>query len=242
MRARLAAIGAATALLALAIGAPALAASGPFTGTWYAIDVDGSQQKLSFSVAGSAFVYVDNRATFCGGAAIRAEGTAAVTDDSAQLDGLMGCAGEPLTDPFGVTLTLQPDGATLSDGFVTWSRGRALEAFLGAWQATDVDGSAMQLSFGGTGLSREVAYVDHLASACDPDAPFSATGTGLIGSVPGDGRFVEVWMTGQCDGSGTTFSTHDKYEYDVASDTLRGPLIPEAIGGTEGPGTVVWHR
>ncbi|MBI3750578.1 MAG: hypothetical protein HY263_02830 [Chloroflexi bacterium] len=243
MRAGLAGLAAATMVVVIAVAGPVRAASTPFVGTWYAIDVDGSQQRLSFSGAeSSAFVYVDSRATYCGGAPIRAEGTAAVTATQAELTGLMGCAGEPLADSFSATLTYDATAGTLSDGLLTWSRGRMPEAFLGLWRATDVDGSAMTLSFGGTGLTRDVAYFDAIATSCDPDSSFAATGTGLIGSVPGDGRFIHVWLTGQCEASGATIATNDKYEYEVATNTLRGPLVPEPIGGSDGPGTVIWHR
>ena len=233
------------ALVIAALGAPGVAAaSDPFHGTWSAIDVDGSRMTSSFSGSGGSrtYTFTDLRATSCGGGPYDAVASGDVTGGAIHVVGLGGCRAAGLGDPFEATYDHDPGNSTLSDGLLTWRRGNQGEAFLGVWKATDTDGSAMTLSFGGTGLTRDVSFFDSLATACEPDASFSGTGTGTIGAVPGDGRFIRVAASGSCDGSSQMFSGDDKYEYDYLTNTLIGPLEPLEIGGNARPWTVVWHR
>jgi hypothetical protein len=97
----------------------------------------------------------------------------------------------------------------------------------------------MRLTFRGAGLTRVVAYRDNVASSCHPVAPFVATGTGLIGSVFGEGKFITVSLIGRCVRGATVALADAKYMYDFTTDTLRGPLD---LAGNNRPDTVDWHR
>lgn len=230
----------AAALLLAAAVTPIVAAADPFTKAWSATDVDGSLLTLEFSGSGDTrdFAYVDWRATSCDGGIARIDGVGTISGNEIALDGTVACDGGP-SFAFSGSLSYDPGSGTLSDGTITWHRGNgAREAFLGVWKATDTDGSAMKLTFRGWDLTRDVTYVDDVATSCDPDAVFMAAGDGTIGSVPGQGRFITVSFHGGCRGQGA-FDYDEKYRYDLASDTLRGPL---ALDDSELPYTVDWHR
>jgi hypothetical protein len=229
-------------LAAMAASSVAVAAGGdPFTRTWSRVDFDGSRETLGFEGSGGAktFAYRDDRATVCGGGAFEAGGTVVVDGDVATLDGVGGCVGDP-SGPYGATLTYDPATQTLDDGFgLLWTRGSgAREAFSGSWRATDLDGSAMKLSFKGSGLERNVTYTDSIATSCDPDAVWMASGTGTIGSTPGQGRYITLALHGGCLGQGSVDYV-EVYRYDVETDTLRGPLDGD---GNELFFSVDWHR
>jgi len=245
MTRRLPALVAGVFLIAVSAGSAAAAGADPFRGTWSAIDADGSRMALAFSGSGTTrgVAVTDYRATSCGGEPYDLDGIGTISGNDIHVVGLAGCRSTGLVDPADATYAYDSGNGSLFDGFVSWYRGNQLEAFLGVWKATDLDGSAMTLSFGGTGLTRDVDFFDSLATgACEPDAPFAGSGVGTIGSVPGDGRFIRVVATGSCEGSSETFSGDDKYEYDYVTNTLIGPLEPLEVGGVERPWTVVWHR
>ena len=233
----------AATLMALAWSSPATATGGdPFTKSWSRVDVDGSRETLRFSGSGEpkTYAYLDERATICGGGPFEGSGTIVVADNTAFLDGVAGCVGEE-AGPGGGTLVYDPDTGTIDDGSgLLYHRGNgAREAFLGVWKATDLDGSAMKLTFSSADqLTRGVSYLDDLASSCDPDAVWMADGTGLIGSTAGQGRFITVELRGGCVGQGE-LDYAEQYRYDVETDSLHGPLDLE---GGELPYTVDWHR
>jgi hypothetical protein len=237
-----------SAAILVALGATSVASAGgePFTKSWSAIDVDGSVMTLSFDGSGSTrtVTLVDARATGCGGDPWAGDGIGTVEGNNIHVAGMAGCVGAE-RDAWNATLTYEPglDGITDgSDSDVVWHRGNgAREAFLGVWKATDVDGSAMKLTFRAIDtLTREVSYLDDLASSCDPDAVFMAAGTGLIGSVPPWGRYITVSLQGSCVGGDPIAVADGMFRYDVETDTLRGPLN---LDGSElVRGTVDWHR
>jgi hypothetical protein len=219
----------------------ATAAGSPFTRSWSAVDVDGSVMTLTFVGTGETrtVAYVDLRATTCGGDVYEFTGEGTIVGNVIHVDGSGGCVGDP-AGPFEGTWTYQPDSDTLWDGWVSYHRGnRARDAFLGVWKATDVDGSMMKLTFRGSGLERWVTYRDNLASACDPHAPFRAHGTGVIGSVVGQGMYITVSLDGRCVRGASIDVPDAKYRYDYLTDTLRGPLD---LDGNEIFGAVEWHR
>jgi hypothetical protein len=244
---RLAATGVvlATVLAPAASAASVVAGRGDgFSGAWSAIDVDGSRMRLTFSGTGPtrAVEFVDFRATICGGDVWAGQGTGTIVESSIEIHGEGGCDGAD-AEPWLTTYAYDSATNTVLDGTLAWHRGNPLEAFLGVWTATDVDGSAMTLTFGGSGLTRSVQLFDDLATgACEPAAAFKGHGIGTIGSVVGDGRFIRVVLSGTCAGGHEPVEADSKYEYDVVSDTLVGPLEPLDIGGLPTPWTVVWER
>jgi hypothetical protein len=236
---------AATILVAVS-AASTVAGTDPFRGQWSAIDIDGSRMQVSFSGSGQtrAVSLVDRRSTVCGGIPQSATGEGVVGDDQIDITGTIACAGSVDAEDWTATFVHDAASAKLFDGFVVWGRGDAgLEAFLGTWSATDVDGSSMSLQLGGSGLTRSVVLVDDLATgACEPDAAITLKGDGLIGSVLGDGRFIAVDISGRCAGGGAFVSAVSKFEYDASTNTLVGPLEPLEIGASPTAWTVVWHR
>lgn len=216
----------------------------PFTGLWWTIDVDGSLMSVSFAGTGATreLAFVDQRATYCAGGAFEQTGLGTVEGDAIHVDGTAGCVGGSAGLPFQTTWRYDSSTDTLGDGTNTWSRRGLTEAFIGIWTATDVDGSALTLSFGGSGLTRNVAFLDDSAAGVCAGVSFGARGAGTIGSVPGDGRFITVSMIGRCDGGANDITYVEKYEYARATDTLIGPLAPLAVGGTPQASTVTWHR
>jgi hypothetical protein len=241
MRRILAALSAAILVI---LGTASIVSAGgePFTRSWSAIDVDGSVMMLKFvgNAATRTVTLVDARATTCGGDVYEARGVGSVDANEIHVIGTAGCVGD-VPGPWEQTWTYQAASHTLTDGILTWHRGnRARESFLGAWKATDpADGSAMRLAFRGSGLTRTVSYRDNLASSCDPDAVFTAKGSGVIGSVLGEGRYITVTLVGACVGGASIDLPDAKYRYDYLTDTLRGPLD---LGGNDLFGTVDWHR
>ena len=211
--------------------APTVIAAGsdPFKGSWSAIDGDGSRMSVSFSGSGTtrSVTLVDDRATCLGGDPMAVTGSGTIGGDaisgSFQLPDQ--CGGEV---PF--LWTHDASTGTLSDGFVTWYRGdRGPDAFNGVWIATDLDGSLMKLTLDGSGLDRDVAFFDDGASVCGPvidgeGINWSGEGTGVIGSTPGFGRFIEVTLSGGCAGSPHEPVGTQGYEYDYLSNQLIGPL------------------
>jgi hypothetical protein len=217
-------------------------AGGPFTRSWSAVDVDGSVMTLTFVGTGETrtVTYHDLRATTCGGGAYTFAGVGTIVGTEIHVVGGGGCVGGSIV-PGEWTWTYQADSRTLTDGTVAYHRGNwAREAFLGVWKATDVDGSAMKLTFRGSDiLTREVSYLDHLATSCDPDAVFTATGTGTIGSKTPWGKYITVSLDGRCVGGASIDVADAMYRYDYLTDTLRGPLD---LSGGEVFGIVDWHR
>jgi hypothetical protein len=192
------------------------AGADPFKGSWSAIDVDGSRMTLSFAGSGPtrSVTWDEERATCLGGAGFSV--TSSGTISGATISGTFGeiCDAE-------ATFAISHDAATntLSFADVVWQRGDGgPDAFSGVWVATDLDGSAMQLTLEGSGLSRDVSYHDHGASVCGPvvdgeGLDYSAVGTGTIGSSPGIGRFLFVSLVGGCAGTAKDTETAATYEY-----------------------------
>jgi hypothetical protein len=231
------------ALLAATAAASTVSAAGgdPFTKTWSRTDIDGSRETLAFAGSGATktFAYRDDRATSCGGGPFESSGAVDVDGNTATFDGSGGCVGG-VAGPVSGEWTYDAATATLDDGTGNpWRRGNgAREAFSGVWKATDLDGSAMKLTFRGSGLERAVTYTDDLATSCDPDAVFMSSGTGTIGSIPGQGRYIRIELNGGCIGQ-SQFDYSEAYRYDVETDTLRGPLD---LDGNELVYTVDWFR
>jgi hypothetical protein len=100
----------------------------------------------------------------------------------------------------------------------------------------------MTLRFGGSGMTRAVSFTDDRTIDCGPGAAFSAEGSGTIGSVLGEGRFIRVSLHGSCPGGVSPRDSVAKYKYDYVTDSLIGPLQPLEIGGSQLPQTVFWHR
>ena len=230
-------------LIALAATSIASAGGDPFTRSWSAIDVDGSVMTLTFTGTGDTRTvsFVDSRAAGCGGDPYSLDGTGVIegNDLIATLSG--GCARDSQTTlPAAAVISYDPASDTLSFVEVTWHRGNwARDAFLGVWHATDVDGSSLKLTFRGSGLTRSVSFMDDLATSCNPDAVLRAVGTGVIGLVLGEGRYITVSLEGGCVGGASVEFPDLMYGYQVATDTLRGPL---GLGGGELYGTFTWHR
>ena len=193
-------------------------------------------------------VVEDLRATMCAGDRDVSDGVGTIEGASIHVIGSGGCAGRPRDRAVDVTLTYDSAAGTLgspgdSSGTFTWTRGAVKpDAFSGTWIATDIDGSSMTLSFGGSGMTRDVSFVDDRTTYCDPVAAFSAVGTGTIGSVLGDGRLIMVSLHGSCAGGASPKDYVEKYKYDYVTDTLVGPLTPLEIGGDPLPQTVTWRR
>lgn len=224
----------------------------PFSGTWSTVDVDGSVISLSFEGTGPArtVVWEDLRATGCGGAHYINAGSGTIAAGSLHVVGSGGCAGRPLDQPFDETWTYHPEAGTLTAPLVgiegadvyTWTRGAKVDAFSGVWVATDVDLSSLTLTFGNSGMTRSVSFIDDRSSNCPGGAAYSATGTATIGSVTPDGRYVTVTVHGSCAAGGSPNDTVQKYKYDFVTGTLIGPLDPLSSGGGPLPTTVSWHR
>jgi len=225
----------------------------PFTGTWSTIDVDGSPMTIAFDGNGPTrnVVVEDLRASTCAGEHHVTDGVGTIEGSSIRVVGRGGCAGRPKDLALNVTWTYDPEAGTLRTpadwvtglGTFSWTRGPVKpDAFNGSWIATDIDGSSMTLSLSGSGLTRDVSYVDDRALDCSPGAAFLAQGSGTIGSVVGDGRFISVSLHGSCAGGASPKDSVEKYKYDYVTDTLIGPLTPLDIGGDPLPQTVTWRR
>jgi hypothetical protein len=228
------------------------AGADPFTGRWSSIDVDGSVTTLSFEGSGLTRTVVteDLRATGCAGAHYINAGSGTIAGLSLHAVGSGGCAGQPIDKPFDQTWTYHPEAGTLTAPLVgiegadvyTWTRGETVDAFSGVWGATGVDGSPLTLTFGDSGMTRDVTFVDGRSSYCAGGGAYTATGTATIGSVSPDGRYVTVAVHGSCSGGGSPGNSVEKYKYDFATGTLIGPLAPLSVGGNPLPTTVTWQR
>jgi hypothetical protein len=225
----------------------------PFSGTWSTLDEDGSQMTLVFDGTGSTrSVHVtDLRATLCAGGPYRWEGTGPVTGNEIEIIGVAGCTAQAQSRPFSTTYTYDAASGTLrspvnfrNGDHVTWARGPIpLDAFRGRWVATDIDGTTLELILEGSdGLDRSVRYHDEHAQFCTGEPGYTAEGQGRIGSVEGDGRFLRATLIGSCDDGSSPREWDHKYEFDWATGTLIGPLVPLEIGGTRGIEAVVWSR
>lgn len=225
----------------------------PFNGSWSTLDPDGSQMTLVFEGAGQTRLtrIADLRSTTCGGDAYFWQGTGTIDGGSIEVVGAGGCAGKPQDEPFAETYDYDAASGTIRgdtefQGPITlvWSRGPLpLEAFRGRWVATDIDGTSLELVLEvADGLEREVVYHDTHAQFCTGLPGYTARGTGTVGAVLGDGRFLRVTLTGACDDGSSPREWEHKYEFEWATGTLIGPLAPLEIGGTRGIETVVWTR
>ena len=226
---------------------------GPFSGTWSTLDEDGSQMTVTFEGTGSArrIRITDMRGTICAGDRYLWDGTGAIDGAVIGFVGLGGCEGRPMDVPFSTTYTHDASSDTLRSPVdfadaadYVWVRGAVpLDAFRGRWVATDIDGTALELILEGAGaLDRHVVYHDDHAQFCTQDPGYTAEGQGTIGSVLGDGRFLRVSLVGACDDGASPREWDHKYEFDWATGTLIGPLVPLEIGGTRGVEAVVWTR
>lgn len=220
----------------------------PFSGRWSTLDIDGSQMTIVFDGGGASrsVAWSDFRATYCAGDRQVAEGSGTLDGASIHVTMTGACAGKPGGAPIEITYTFDAASGTLQSGNdnLTWARGSIpLDAFTGPWAATDIDSTALRLTFSGTdGLERDVAYHDKHAQFCTAEPGYSAVGTGTIGSVPGFGRYIRVTLDGSCDDRTSPRHWEHTYEFDVTTGTLIGPLIPLDLGGTRGIETVVWSR
>jgi hypothetical protein len=230
----------------------ASAISDPFTGAWSTLDLDGSPMTLTFAGEGPTRTVVveDLRATGCAGLHWTADGIGTIAGLSIHVVGSSGCSGQPTAIGYDTTWTYDPAQGTLraladatGGETLVWTLGPAKpDAFSGTWTATGIDGTTMTLSLSGSGMTRDVAYVDQRAPECRPAADFSAAGIGTIGSVLGDGRFIKVSFHGSCAGGVSPRDYVEKYKYDYVTGTLLGPLAPLEIGGNPLPQTVAWRR
>lgn len=226
MRKVLVAVSAALLLAAAGASGALAAGSDPFKGSYSTLDIDGSLMYLSFSGSGATRVvtFTDARATCLGGATMTQSGVGTIVGDTISgtfSDG--GCGGggfELQADAANKTLTDEPDET------LTWHRGdQGPDAFSGVWLSTDNDGSAQRLSLEGSGLNRDVSFFDDGASVCGPVVDgeginWSGSGTGTIGSVPGQGRFIFVDLVGGCAGGGRQPVPTITFEYLYGSNQL----------------------
>ena len=74
----------ASLLVSFVAAAAASAGADPFSGTWTSIDLDGSNQKVTFTSSGYAWQvdYYDDRATACAGSPARASGSATASGNT----------------------------------------------------------------------------------------------------------------------------------------------------------------
>jgi hypothetical protein len=204
-----------------------LAASGPFKGSYSALDIDGSRLLVSFSGGGDTrtVTFVDERATCLGGDSMTVSAVGTIVGDT-----FGGSFGEVCGGEFSFLFTADTATQTVSDGTITYRRGdQGPDAFSGVWIAVDFDNSAMKLTLDGSGLLRDVSFFDDGASVCGPvtdgeGVNWSGEGTGVIGSTPGYGRFIDVDLLGGCDGSQPEPIGTQTYEYDYINNQLIGPL------------------
>jgi hypothetical protein len=225
------------AMLTLVSATPAtLATSGPFKGTYSALDVDGSRLNVSFTGTASTrtVTLIDDRVTCLGGDAVTLSGVGTISGDT--ISGSFGelCGGEYL-----FAFTADSAAQTISDGAISYRRGdQGPDAFSGVWIAIDFDGSSLKLTLDGTGLDRNVSSFDDGASVCGPvvdgeGVNWSGEGVGVIGSTPGNGRFIDIDLSGGCAGSPHEPIGTSTFEYDYVSNQLIGPL---------GDFSVIWSR
>lgn len=224
----------------------------PFTATWYTLDVDGSVYVVIFGGTGPTrrVTVTDLRATFCAGGSDVIEATGTIDGNTIAYEGLAGCIGEATDRPAGSTFTFDVASDTLRLPYVfpggdtlVWAREPLMDAFDGTWTATDIDGGVLTLAFTGSGLTRDVTFVEAPAlGRCATEEAFEATGSGSIGTTSGDGRFITVTLLGACAGGGSPESLVQKYEFVLASEGLLGPLAALETGGSPTAETVTWHR
>jgi hypothetical protein len=216
-------LGLAAVLVVGATTAVTAAPADPFKGSWSALDLDGSRMTVAFSGSGSVreVTWSDDRATCLGGEALVLSGLGTIEGST-----ISGSFGVICDTEIGFAFTHDPEAGTLAWDSVTWQRGDAgPDAFGGVWIAEDIDGSFMQLTLEGSGLTREVSYHDHGASVCGEvvdgeGIDWTSAGTGTIGSSPGLGAFLFVSSVGGCAGSAKDTPTEAIYEYDHASNQL----------------------
>lgn len=109
---------------------PALAAEGALAGTWYSVDLDGSNQTLTLHGAGnqsySMFLFDDYTTGVCGGPPAKLVGTAVADGDEVFIRGTLVCLGGGNPIPgirVVIGLTYDADEDTLIDeGGVVWER------------------------------------------------------------------------------------------------------------------------
>lgn len=121
-------------VMLVAFATPAAAAGTSFSGSWEAIDIDGSHMILTVSGGDSVRVtFIDRFASACAAAGARAgigtlRGSGTVTGDTmtVDFDGIR-CSNNIVLFPEGITLefTYDPETDTLGDELVTWHRIRA---------------------------------------------------------------------------------------------------------------------
>ena len=209
-------LGLSTALV-LAAAAPTTAGQpDPFKGSWSAIDIDGSRMTLTFEGSGSTrtVTLIDHRATCAGGDPVTsvATGTIAGSSISGTFTGVCDSA-------IDFEITYDSSAELLSGLDVLWRRGDSgPDAFSGVWVASDNDGSAMQLTLEGSGLSRDGVLHDRGASICGgvvdgEGIDWVGTGAGTIGSTPGLGRFLFATFSGSCQGSDEVIVIEASFEY-----------------------------
>lgn len=226
----------ATTLLLIGATPAALAASGPFKGSYSGLDVDGSRLTVSFAGTGSTrtVTYIDDRVTCLGGDSMTLSAVGTISGDS-----IAGSFGELCGGEFTFLFTADTSTQTVFDGTITYRRGdQGPDAFSGVWIATDLDGSFMKLTLDGSGLVRDVSFLDDGASVCGlvidgEGINWSGEGFGVIGSAPGYGRFIDVDLSGGCAGSQHEPIGTQTFEYDYANNQLIGPL---------GDFSVIWSR
>jgi len=120
----------AAVLVSLAAAAAVAAGSDPFSGTWTSTDLDGSNQRITITAAGSGvwqWDFYDDRATSCGGAPAKGSGSGTVSGNTLAGSTTISCDPGPTLGTFGTRFTLDPGTGKLTDGFgVIWSRVQTL--------------------------------------------------------------------------------------------------------------------
>jgi len=227
------------------VPSPAPGGASP-AGMWSTLDVDGSPMTLSVSTSGSAWSvsWVDLRGTNCAGSIFLAQGGASWDGTMLTVDGTGGCQGATPDVPYHAVIEFDPARDTLIEhdlpsylGLIdnVWLRDPTPpDAFDGTWMAATVPGR--ELSLEGTGLVRNVRIVEAASALCAGQA-YDATGTGVIGTTSGEGRFLTMTLTGGC--SGETGESIMKFEYRFGTNTLRGPL---SATGESIATTIEWER
>src|SRR3990170_3577768 len=117
-------------LVPLAAAAAVAAGSDPFSGTWTSTDLDGSNQRITITAAGSGVWqrdFYDDRATSCGGAPAKGSGSGTVSGNTLAGSTTIACDPGPTLGTFGTRFTFDPGTGKLTDGLgVVWSRVQTL--------------------------------------------------------------------------------------------------------------------
>ena len=115
----------ASLLVSFVAAAAASAGADPFSGTWTSIDLDGSNQKVTFTSSGYAWQvdYYDDRATACAGSPARASGSATASGNTLAGSFTAVCESGATLGTFPLKFTFDPGTGMLTDSVgVVWTR------------------------------------------------------------------------------------------------------------------------